>query len=237
MTKEKKSEYNKTWYEKHKEAARERTRKWRADNQDKVKANRKKFYQKYKSLKSEHVRKPYADELTKEYLISKGISYVSKDGTSIIRNGKELRTFVPNKSKYLYVIFYIGCVENVGEYQLISVQRLVYAWHNGVAHKGMVIDHKDENKLNNSIDNLQEITPSQNIRKSRKAGSPIILKKKVNVVDMADEYNKTMEAYEEAKRVNDQNKAHLLRAKYARILRIILGLTEEEQKLFNKLIN
>lgn len=49
-----------------------------------------------------------------------------------------------------------------------SVSRLVWTVFNGPIPKGMVIDHIDCNSLNNNLDNLQCITPSENIKRAYK---------------------------------------------------------------------
>jgi hypothetical protein len=46
------------------------------------------------------------------------------------------------------------------------LHRLVYLWHNGDIPPGMVVDHIDEDKTNNCIDNLQLLTQRENKVKS-----------------------------------------------------------------------
>lgn len=66
----------------------------------------------------------------------------------------------------------LGQVQNAG-YLAITMpgktwlaHRLIYTHSHGTIPAKMVIDHKDGNKLNNSIDNLQALTHSQNIKKA-----------------------------------------------------------------------
>lgn len=50
----------------------------------------------------------------------------------------------------------------------LRIHRLVYQYHNNIGDclkEGFIIDHIDENKTNNHIDNLQQITQSQNTKK------------------------------------------------------------------------
>lgn len=47
-----------------------------------------------------------------------------------------------------------------------KVHRLVYRTYIGEFKEGMIIDHKDDNKLNNHYSNLQQITPSENSLKT-----------------------------------------------------------------------
>lgn len=49
----------------------------------------------------------------------------------------------------------------------IPFHRLVYAWFNGSVPEGMVVDHIDDDPLNNDPSNLQILTPSENIWKNR----------------------------------------------------------------------
>ena len=45
----------------------------------------------------------------------------------------------------------------------MRVHRLVYMAHIGAIPEGMQINHKDEDKTNNCIENLEVVTPKQNI--------------------------------------------------------------------------
>ena len=53
---------------------------------------------------------------------------------------------------------------NEGERKHVLVHRLVYMTHVGDIPKGLQVNHKDENKTNNCVENLELLTPSQNIR-------------------------------------------------------------------------
>ena len=52
----------------------------------------------------------------------------------------------------------------------ISEQRLVWESFNGPIPEGMVVHHKDENKLNNSIENLELMSFSDHTRMHRREG-------------------------------------------------------------------
>ena len=51
--------------------------------------------------------------------------------------------------------------------------RFVYECHHGIIPIGYVVDHIDNNKLNNDINNLQIITPSQNNKKNHMRKSTV----------------------------------------------------------------
>lgn len=43
--------------------------------------------------------------------------------------------------------------------------RFIYAWFNGEIKEGWVVDHIDNNPFNNRLENLQALTPEQNLAK------------------------------------------------------------------------
>lgn len=77
---------------------------------------------------------------------------------SIDVNDKILK---PNRNSSGYVRVPLYNDEN--EYKQTLVHRLVYMAHVGPIPKGMQINHKDEDKTNNCIENLEVVTPKQNI--------------------------------------------------------------------------
>ena len=56
--------------------------------------------------------------------------------------------------------------------------RVVYAKHHGAIPKGMQIHHRNSNKLDNRIENLELVTRSQNMQKSDRMRKGYTLNKK-----------------------------------------------------------
>ena len=190
------------------------------------------------------MRRKYAAELTKDMLINNyGIEYVSKDGQTIIGNsGKELkqtitisnrgktyekkystiqthdrlnRTKIPVKQKYTTKD---GTVKTIDSYTYkttsLGVHRLVWVWYNDCQPAGMIVDHIDNNPLNNNLENLQLLTPSENVAKDRTGYFTKELKCQMN--KPRSFYENKLEgyimAYEQAKKDKDDKAAHSLRS-------------------------
>lgn len=163
----------------------------------------------------------YATELTKDYLIKLGITDVSRDGKHIICKDKEL-TQQPHKDGYLRVVLYDPDLYKI-EYKLTKkanagqfstgVHRIVYCWFKGEVPSGYVIDHINNIKDDNRIDNLQLLTPQENIMKGR-GYSDRQLKCKLNkpLSFYENKLNYYLSKYEEAKLNSDAKAAHKCRA-------------------------
>lgn len=168
------------------------------------------------------IRNSYATELTKEYLEKLGINFVSKNGREIICGNTVLEQKLEKSTGYLYVSVYdpelyaavykyTRC-RNAGTVKLL-VHRVVYTWFTGKCKAGFVIDHKNDIKTDNNIDNLHEVTPGENIWKNREFG---IREVKCNL-DKPLEYYKNLvdiykNEYEEAKKNHDAKRVHIKRS-------------------------
>ena len=109
-------------------------------------------------------------ELTKQWLIDHNIEV---EGERVFhtseRSGRvELKPAVVlgpktrgRRMKYKHVAFYGG---NYHQYSF-PLQRVIYAWNAGVAHADMVIDHINNDPLDNRFENLQEITQTKNLQR------------------------------------------------------------------------
>ena len=61
------------------------------------------------------------------------------------------------KGRYLYMAFHVN-----GRLYQLRMHRAVWAWHNG-CFPTMQIDHIDHDPMNNRIENLREVTASENL--------------------------------------------------------------------------
>lgn len=121
-------------------------------------------------------------ELTKQMLVEYGITDIQWDDDSqewfITRNwygcGKcKTKTLkrvnivsLVGKHKYAPDKHYPGIVFSYnGKMISIPLGRLLYCWFISDIEEGMQIDHRDNNQFNNSLDNLQKLTPTENNRK------------------------------------------------------------------------
>ena len=162
----------------------------------------------------------YATTLTRNYLEYLGITNVTEDGR-IFKGNKEVTQYYDGR--YLLVQFYDPAIRratppekrlnNTGQL-VLGVHRIVYAWFNKIIPMGMVIDHADNNKTNNHLDNLRLVTPSENVVKDRPEANKKLMKCKLNK-DRSFYENKLKlytELYEAAKLNKDQDAAHKLRS-------------------------
>ena len=83
---------------------------------------------------------------------------VDEYGNVYSQNGKKLCQWTDNMG-YRQVVLYKNKKRHYKR-----VHRLVYEAFNGAIEKGLIINHIDENKDNNSLYNLEAITTSENIK-------------------------------------------------------------------------
>ena len=131
-------------------------------------------------------RKPYtyAAELTKEHLMKLGITDVTPDGLHIYKGSEELAQYIPKtknvKRRYFRVSLYDPELRQATPKEertkttgaiIIPVHVINYVWNRGPRKLGLVVDHIDNNQLNNHIDNLQLISQRENVMKEREVST------------------------------------------------------------------
>ena len=87
------------------------------------------------------------------------------------------------------------CLNNVSK--VSSVHRLVWLVFNGPIPEGLQINHKDENKANNALLNLELVTPSQNMNygtRTKRASEKCCKR-----IQMLDENNNTLKTFNSLK--------------------------------------
>lgn len=198
------------------------------------------------------MRKDYASKLTKDMLIKSGITEITEDGFVFKGTTPAKFVFEKTKSQYKYLTIYDFDEEGnkiklynhpndprVYRYKqtTVSLQRAIYAWFHEEVPAGYVIDHIDNDPFNNNIDNLQLLTPAENLEKSRAARKlkavyiPPIGYKKIYTKEYVDgkiaEFTKL---YEDAKQSHNAYAAHSYRAsisQWRRRKEILFGEDED----------
>ena len=121
--------------------------------------------------------------LTKQQLIDLGVTDVTKDG-KVFKNGVECKIVIlENKYKHSTNVYQNAVVQFVDKSKKfsfvtkdgynsytygcmnISVARIMFVWFIRDLEYGEQIDHKDNNPLNNTLDNLQALTQAENLKK------------------------------------------------------------------------
>ena len=163
----------------------------------------------------------YGKLLTRDYLENVlGITEISEDGKHIYKNGHEMKQTLSNEGYFIvtlydkikYSLVPLEKRNPASGYTTYGVHRVVYAWFNKYIPSGLVVDHIDDNKLNNNKDNLQLKTPSGNVWKYREHD---IKEVKCDLSKPRSYYEEKLafweSCYELAKENGDQDRAHKLR--------------------------
>lgn len=188
----------------------------------------------------------YAKKLTKADLMADGITDITKEGRVFKGNKEIFPHWLPNKKTGDYLGIFIcerdseghlikgkdriykytrkdGSIgESTGwhaKLRTIGLHRVMWAWHYGEVPEGFVVDH-----INNQhstledyhLDNLQLLTPKQNLAKDR-APSTRELKCQLNKPRSfyEDKLKKFEALYETAKLEKNAEEAHKLRVNIA----------------------
>lgn len=136
----------------------------------------------------------YAESLSKSYLEYLGITHVSKDGKEIWK-GDKLMSQYDRGDGYLQILLYDPLKRqqipaelrtNSSGGIIMGVHRVVYVWYNNFIPSGMVVDHLNNCKSDNRLNNLQLLTPAENTWKEREC----------HKYEMTCKLNKPREFYE-----------------------------------------
>lgn len=143
-----------------------------------------------------------------KYFITKTGKVFKMNKTGIL---KEVKPFL-NHNNYLRVQIY-----KEGKPYKRFVHKLVIEAYEGV-QEGKQVNHKDGNKLNNSIENLEWVTPSENIKHSIKTGlrSFESLEKKVIAVDIVTGKELRFKSLREAERVTSIHASNIRKVIYGK---------------------
>lgn len=95
------------------------------------------------------------------------------DGYEDLKNAKGYKVNLTKGTIINKKNMIMGALQNAG-YIICSIpghknhllHRILYEHKHGAIAKGMVIDHKDGNKTNNAIENLEAITQSENVKRA-----------------------------------------------------------------------
>lgn len=185
--------------------------------------------------------KKYAREITREYLEKIGVEYVSFDGKEILVNGKKKNQWLTKAGYYIVNLYDTDIRMSIPKEQrttasgefAIPVHRLVYAWFKGISSAGKVIDHINNNKTDNTIDNLQEITFSENINKNRERR---VIKCDIRKPRMyyEEEWERWNRNYQMAKIAKDPKWQHSARSRRAQAEAKLRYWDQEIKKIVNE---
>ena len=204
---------------------------------DDEKAEEYAWFEIYPPEKAESLnKKVYAKELTKKEIMANGIIGVTKDGKIYYSDGRikdKEEDFIRNNQGYLYIYLY-RMDENGNKIKIsykrngkltyyyamatFSIARIIWAWYNGSVPEGMIVDHIDNKHstlYDNRLENLQLLTPEENITKEREASLkelPCDMKKPLS------HYKQLLKAAKaEYEKEKNTNRSSTEKAKYLRI--------------------
>lgn len=196
----------------------------------------------------------YASELTKEDLIKMGVVDVDFDTLTVYGTNGPKTPVKSHNQKYIVISLYAldengeriklprtttkvkhnGYVYYIDSYmykcKTVLLSRLLWAWKYGIAHEGMVIDHKNNrhDRLEDyRLENLQEITPAQNIAKERPNSNTRIVYRKKSIEYYEDKLTQAESDYENAKLLGDADLVHKTRSMVSYFRACIRGILEK----------
>lgn len=114
-------------------------------------------------LKQNGIYEVYWDEDVNEWWIDR---YWYKNRSKEKTHRRIKITISIRKHKYTQDKSYpIVTFSNKNKVTCLPLARFLYAWFHGEVKEGEVVDHIDNNAFNNRLENLQVLTPEQNLAK------------------------------------------------------------------------
>ena len=180
-------------------------------------------------------RKNYASKLTKDELIKNGITLVTEDGY-VFKGDKQIIPSITLGGYFVVALYELdengdkiknpvkrqfkGCKKISDTYvyaiRTVGLHRIMWAWFNDEVPEGYVVDHinnKHDAQEDYRLENLQLLTPAQNLNKERSESTKQLkckLNKPLSFYECKlDSY---LAKYNEAKKNHDVELAHKLRA-------------------------
>lgn len=164
----------------------------------------------------------YCKQLTKQELLDDGINVEITDTIKVFRNGKEIIPHKNGRSNYLVITVYkrdsngnrIKVYTNkppkyAYEVRTIGLHRVIWAFRHNEVPEGKVVDHisnKHDTLEDYMPDNLQLLTPMENLTKDTKVGTSIY---KANMKQPRAYYEEKIQHYIELvqmARINNNSK-------------------------------
>ena len=190
----------------------------------------KNYYHRRKNQENNLNNANYTPELTRDFIKENNISY-NPWNMMFYQDGKEMRTYLQQNNQciysdqpryYRYYIYYKD-----GKSKQIAVHRLMWLYFKGDIPEGYVVDHINNNSLDNRLDNLQLLTRSENTKKNSVGRNQLYYQLG------AEEYEKRRQATKKKKRQILENKKIHLTNKANAIKRKV----NYQVSLGNKLVN
>ena len=103
--------------------------------------------------------------ITVEETSEKGKYLVKRNGKKLTRHPTDARKKYGKTITYLYYSLYMGKVDGKVKQTNLLEHVAVWLWFKGDIPDGLDLDHIDNDKFNNDIDNLQLLTRKENLRK------------------------------------------------------------------------
>jgi len=109
-------------------------------------------------------------------LVQRGI----KRGTNVLLRGSECNGYT------VHTLFFDGIKKQVKAHQVIWVAK------NGIPPDGLIIDHIDRDRKNNSIRNLRLVTPKENRKNSNRYYGRLSIEEQLRIVSLYEQGDNKM---------------------------------------------